>query len=57
MDALAACVYLHHIHASACGGQKEASDPLELESHVKDECEPPHGCWDSNPSPLQEQVL
>jgi hypothetical protein len=24
---------------------------------VKDACETPHGCWESNPDPLQEQQV
>lgn len=33
-------------------GPEEASGPLEIES---DNCEPPCGCSELNPSPLQEQ--
>jgi len=35
MDVLASCVYMHHLHASACGGQKKAPASLELELHVR----------------------
>lgn len=30
-------------------------DPLELE--LTDGCEPPHGCWELNSGPLQEQQV
>jgi hypothetical protein len=30
-------------------------DPLELE--VTDSCEPPCGCWELNPGPLEEQPV
>lgn len=40
--------------SSAHESQKRASDPL---GPVTDSCELPHGCWESNPDPLQEQPV
>lgn len=41
--------------AGAPGGQRRVSEPLELELQVV--CEPPCGCWEFNPGPLEEQPL
>lgn len=40
---------------SACRDQKRLSDLLILE--LTNDYEPPCGCWDSNPDPLQEQQV
>ena len=31
-------VYVHHMHAGACGGQKRASDPFEFELQTGVSC-------------------
>lgn len=45
--ACALCVYV----PSTIGGQQKVSEPLGLE---KNGCELPHGCYELNPSPLEE---
>lgn len=42
------CKQMYHIHARALGGQKTASDPLELELWVV-------VSWELNPGPLTEK--
>jgi hypothetical protein len=34
--------------------QKRASSP---EAGLRNDCETPHGCWELNSDPLQDQVL
>lgn len=41
--------------SGACGGQKWVSGALELE--LQTACEPPCGCWDFNPGPLEKQPV
>jgi len=37
--------------------QKRVLDLLQQESGVTNGCEPPCGCWESNPGPLEQPVL
>lgn len=49
VSAWLACTSVHHrICAEACRGQKRGQT---------DGSEPAHGCWDSNPGPLEEQLV
>lgn len=43
----------HHVHAWCPWGLEEGVG--RSGAGVIDSCEPPHGCWEPNPGPLQEQ--
>jgi hypothetical protein len=48
------CMYVYHVHAGSCGGQKRMSKSLRTRVTV---CEPPRGCWEPNSGPLQGQPV
>ena len=49
---LSICVSMHHVHSWCLRRQKRV---VELE--VIENCEPPCGCWEPNPGPLEEQAV
>lgn len=54
MNALPACTYAHHCVSGATGGQKRATNPLELEfRRLRSPC----GCWETNSGSLQKQQV
>lgn len=55
VDALFVCIYVHHV--CAWGQKRPEEDTGSPSTGVRVGSEKPFGCWESNLSPLEEQLV